>query len=94
MRSYTSPKPSQNLTVHASQRMQQRCIPPAIIDLLLDFGASAPAVGGVDRYTFTKRSWRRAAGYLGSQAKHFERYRDAYLIVSPEGDIVTAAYRH
>jgi hypothetical protein len=74
--------------------MQQRSIPQAIVDLLIDFGDMSDAGGGAERFSFSKRSWRQAASYLGTQAKHFERYRHAYVVMGPEGEVITVAYQH
>lgn len=81
-------------TQHARTHLQQRSLPEAVIDLLLDFGAAEPAGGGCERYSFTRRAWRRAAAYLGGGATHYERYRHAYIVMAADSSIVTAAYTH
>ena len=83
--------PSATLTRHASCRVQQRSIPQAVIDLLLDFGDATSAGLGVERYSFSKRSWRAVAAYMGSGAKHYERYRSAYIVIA-SGYVITAAW--
>lgn len=82
------------LTDHARRRAKDRSIPPSIVDALLDFGDRAPAGGRMDSCFFTKRSWRRFAAYLGTEARHFERYRSAYAIVGADGQVVTICWRH
>ena len=37
-----------SMTIHAKRRMQQRSIPQAVIDALLDFGDRRPAGGGAE----------------------------------------------
>jgi len=81
------------LTLHAATRRCQRSIPQAIIDLLIDFGEASAAGSGVLRHSFSKRTWRAAAAYLGPAAKHYERYRSAYVIVAG-GLVITAAWAH
>ena len=85
--------PMATLTQHASCRAQQRSIPQAVIDLLLDFGEATNAGFGAERYTFSKRSWRAVAAYLGPGAKHYERYRSAYIVIA-SGCVITAAWIH
>lgn len=81
-------------TRHATIRMQQRSIPLMVIDLLVDFGDSAAAGAGACSYFFSKRSWQRVCRHAGAAAKHFERRRNVYIIMSDDGVIVTAAWRH
>lgn len=82
------------LSRHARQRMKDRSIPPLIVEALLDFGERAPCGGGAESCYFTKRSWRRYSAHLGSEARHFERYRSAYAIVAGDGQVVTTCWRH
>lgn len=83
------------LTIHAEKRMQQRGIPPFIIELVEQFGASARGPGGVERLTFDKRSkarMRRAVGARGMAI--VEKWLSIYTVVSDEtGEVVTAARR-
>ena len=82
------------LSQHASQRLQDRSIPPSIVDALIDFGDREAAGGGAETCFFTKRSWRRYSSYVGPQARHFERYRSVYLVVGSDGQVITACWRH
>lgn len=82
------------MTNHALCRQQQRSIPQAVIDALLDFGERRPAGDGAESVYFTKRTWRRFASYVGVAVKGFERYRSCYVIEARDGTIVTAAFRH
>jgi hypothetical protein len=95
MKSHSDPLriPSAALTRHAACRGQQRSIPKAIVDLLIDFGDSASSGNGTQRYAFSKRSWRAAAAYLGPGAKHYSRYRATYIVVS-DGCVITAGWIH
>lgn len=82
------------MTDHASCRQQQRSIPQAVIDALLDFGDRRPAGSGAESVYFTKRTWRKFAGYVGTAVKGYERYRNCYLIESSDGYVITPAFRH
>lgn len=81
-------------TSHAVCRQQQRAIPTAIIDALLDFGERRPAGSGASSVYFTKRSWRRLSAYVGSAIIGYERYRHCYLIEGPDGAVITIGFRH
>jgi hypothetical protein len=82
------------VTNHALCRQQQLSIPQAVIDALLDFGERRPAGDGAESVYFTKRTWRKFAGYVGSAVKGFERYRSCYVIEASDGSIVTVTFRH
>jgi hypothetical protein len=41
------------LTVHSRARLQQRAIPPLVVDLLMQFG-SASRANGAERFMFDK----------------------------------------
>lgn len=78
---------------HAHQRRQQRAIPQAVIDGLLDFGeARRTRDGQAWRWTFGKRGWKRFAAWLGPAAAHFERYRRVYLVTAADDTLVTVAW--
>lgn len=85
-----------NLTLseHAKKRSQQRSIPEAVIDLLLDFGDETHLGSGVTSFSFRKKGWNNAAKYLGARAQYFERYRACYIVVAGDGTIITVAYCH
>lgn len=85
---------SLTLSEHAKKRRQQRSIPEAVIDLLLDFGDETHLGSGVTSFSFRKKSWKCAAKYLGARAKCFERYRSCYVVVADNGTIITVAYCH
>lgn len=74
-------------------RCQQRAIPPLMIDLLLQFGASEPSGDGTSKYFFDKSSRRRVKAYAGHLAKALEEHLDLYVVVAPGNRVVTAAHR-
>lgn len=87
------PVPSATLTRHAARRSQQRSIPLEVIDLLNDFGDSMSAGSGYERCSFSKRAWRKVAVHLGPEAKHYERYRSAYIVIAG-GSVITVGWIH
>jgi len=80
-------------TKHASSRMQQRGIPPLVIDWLLDYGAAAPAGEGCTMHYFDKAAWRALERAIGRRpACRMADYRRAYT-VTRGSVLVTAGYR-
>jgi hypothetical protein len=69
-------------THHARTRMQQRGIPAAAIEALLDYGRSTPAGRGCEVLFFDK-----AAG-------KGRRYRRTYAVLGRDGAVVTVGHRY
>ena len=64
-----------------------------MIEGLLDFGEwRRTRDGKAWRWTFGKRGWRRFSAFLGPEARHFERYRRAYVVTTADGAILTVAW--
>ena len=84
------------LTTHARVRMQQRGIPAAAVEVLLDFGAeSHDHRNGCRIVRFDKRSRKRAARELGARLfRSVERWLDTYAVVGPDDAIVTVGHRN
>lgn len=85
--------PSLSISAHARSRMQQRAIPPFVLDLLWDYG-STTRVGGADSLYFDRVTRARAADALrqaGLRGK--EHLLDAYAVVADDGTVVTTAWR-
>lgn len=82
------------MTAHARRRVQQRVIPPMMIDYLLDFGDRRDAGRGAESCYFTKRSWRLVERHAGPAAKHLEHWRDIFAVIAADGAVITAAWRH
>lgn len=81
-----------NVTHHAQARIQQRGIPPLIVEWLMEFGARE-AHHGADRVFFDKQSKKKLAQRFGHQV--VDRMGDLlnmYLVES-EGNVVTAGHR-
>ena len=81
------------LTDHARVRMQQRGIPPAALDALLDYGREAHDHRGCRIVRFDKRSRRVAARALGGNFRSLERYFNAYAVLAADDAVVTVGHR-
>jgi hypothetical protein len=83
------------LTIHARTRLQQRAIPPLVIDLLMQFG-SASRCEGAERLTFDKVAVKRLRQHLGGERglKTVERWLNVYAVVGDNGLLVTAAHKN
>jgi hypothetical protein len=81
-----------NVTVHAQERLQQRAIPPLVIELLEEFGSPIRA-GGAERLIFDKAARKRLTRHLGGprSLRMVEPWLDVYAVVSDDGYLVTAA---
>lgn len=80
-------------TFHAAVRMQKRAIPPAAIDLLLNYGASTRSCGA-ESFFFDKAARRRIAKDLGrAEIRRVARFLNAYAVVGDDGVLITAAWR-
>lgn len=80
-------------THHAVRRMRSRAIPEAAVELLYRFGESL-IQAGCEVLFFDHAARRRVAATLGRDgARTVERWLDAYLVVSPDGALVTAGWR-
>ena len=83
-----------NMTKHAHARIQQRGIPTAVVENLLNFGREVQDHhGGLILY-FNRRAretLRRAKG--NERYKRIEGYLSTYAVVAMSGDIVTVGHR-
>ena len=82
------------VTEHAQERLQQRAIPPPIIDLLEQFGTAVRA-RGAERLVFDKPARRRLRRHLGGDRglRVVERWLGVYAVVSDDGFLVTVAHQ-
>ena len=83
-----------SLTKHAKRRQSERCIPPFIVDALIDFGDERYVGEGCRSYSFAKSSWKGFARYMGKAISAYDRYRDIYLVIADDGAVLTVAWRH
>lgn len=82
-------------TKHYSVRTQQRCINRLIADLLIFYGESRRCRDGAQSIFFSRDSLSEIRNDLGGPTcKMCEKYKNAYLIVSDDGALITAARSH
>lgn len=80
-------------TRHADVRAQQRCIPPFMIDLLLQFGAREAAGAGTQKVFFDRRTRKQLQSYVGAVAPLLDPHLDIYAVVSPSEAVITVGHR-
>ena len=81
-------------TIHSAIRMQQRGIPPLIIDWLQQYGESEYSRRAVIFY-FTKRSRKRLAKEFGDRVVSLlSPLLDTYIVMNPRTmELITAGHR-
>ena len=78
---------------HAARRVEDRGIPPLGVELLVRYG-HVTRRHGVWRHAFDKASRRRLKAAIGKPAYvRLEDLLDAYVLVSDDKEIITAAWR-
>jgi hypothetical protein len=79
---------------HARARIQQRGIPPLVVDLLMQFGSTSRC-GGAERLMFDKQAVKRLRHHLGGERglKVVERWLSVYAIIGDDGLVVTTAHK-
>ena len=82
-------------TSHAQNRIQQRCIPPLVIDWLLSYGKREKSFGS-SRITFDKKARRDLSKDVGGQVvKQLSKYLNACIVVNHDRDeLITAMWLH
>jgi hypothetical protein len=83
-----------NSTRHAQARIQQRGIPPLVIELLERFGSSMRCKDA-ERLFFDNSARRRLTAHLGGHRglSVIDRWLDVYAIVADNGTVVTVAHK-
>jgi hypothetical protein len=81
-------------TRHSGARLQQRAIPPFMVELLERFG-SEMRCGGADRLFFDKTAIKRLQRHMGGRRslRHIEPWLNVYIVIGDNGQLVTAAHR-
>lgn len=80
-------------TAHAQARLQQRAIPNDAVDAILAYGERRRH-RGADVYFLTKSARSRIQSAIGKQCyNRLSRSLDTYLVVSDDGQLITAAHR-
>ncbi len=79
---------------HAHARLQQRAIPPMVVELLERFG-STMRCGDAERVFFDRKALKRIRHYLGGDRglTAIERWLNVYVIIADNGRVVTAAHK-
>ena len=81
------------LSQHAEVRMEQRAIPPLIVDWLIDYGSTSYDKHGAKRRFFDKRSRKRLTSAVGkSVVRQLSKQLSAYIVVNDE-KVITVGYR-
>lgn len=81
------------LSRHAEQRMQQRAIPPLMVDLLYRYGREQQQSGSTVIF-FDKRSRERARKALEDMSQRFDKLSDTYLVEADDsGTTITVGHR-
>ena len=81
------------LSNHAKNRMQQRAIPPLILDLLYRYGREQQQSGATVLF-FDKQSRKRVLKALEDITSRFDKLSDAYLIEADDGGTtITVGHR-
>ena len=83
-----------SLTRHAEVRLQQRAIPPFVIELLERCG-STMRCGGADLLYFDKSARKRLERDLGGarSLRLVEKVLNVYAVINDNGRVVTAGHR-
>lgn len=82
-----------DITKHATDRIQQRGIPPLVIDLLIKFGSSEPAGDGACKIFADKRARRQIKAFAGPLARAIDPHLDVYVVLGAKGNVITTAPR-
>jgi hypothetical protein len=83
-----------NLTHHAQTRLQQRGIPPIVVERLLDFGREEHDHRGSRIVYFDRRSRSRLQKAVGGDTyRRIERHLDAYAVLGERDEVITVGHR-
>lgn len=82
------------MTQHARTRLQQRGIPQAALENLLDFGSEVHDHRGCRIVYFDRHARAQLRAACGKNTyKRLETYLDAYAVVGDSGEVVTVGHR-
>jgi hypothetical protein len=83
-----------NITKHARDRLQQRAIPPLIIEWLCNYGCRLEGYNGTTICFFDKESRRSLSSEVGHVViRRLSDLMDSYLVLSGDS-IVTVGHRY
>jgi hypothetical protein len=73
--------------------MQQRAIPPLIVDWLIDYGSTSYDKHGAERRFFDKRSRKQLSGAVGkSVVAQLSKQLSTYVVIGNDS-VITIGYR-
>lgn len=79
-------------TIHALKRIQERCIPLPVVELIVSYGTSRNAGHGARKFGLDKSALTEIREDFGkTYSRKLERFRNAY-VVSCDGKIITTAF--
>lgn len=82
-------------TIHLQQRMQQRGVPPLIVQWLEDFGKEGYNHEGCIVLSFDKNAKRRLEQAVGREpVRRMSEWLKAYLVISIDGVRITTGIRY
>jgi hypothetical protein len=82
------------MTRHAQTRLQQRAIPPLVVDWLVSYGHTEQVDGACFRF-FDKKSRKRLARDVGDRIVDLlSPVLDCYLIEGEDGHVITVGHRY
>lgn len=84
---------SLHLSKHTRIRMQQRSIPPIVVDWLVDFGHCEYGHDGTRTYFFDKTSRRQFKSYAGQLFDSVNEFLNGYAVVTSDSHVITVAIR-
>jgi len=93
MGQHTSSATVPTLTLHARQRMQQRCIPEHAITLCLDHGRRFWLRDGLMAYFLGRREWLKQRRRDPKLAQDIQPYQGLTVIFHPSHRCVITLYR-
>ena len=78
------------LSKHAQIRSQQRGIPSKLINIVIDHGKPEQGKGGAQVYRITKKDKNEIITQLKQNIQIFEKSSNINVVVSADGEIITA----
>ena len=85
----------EHLSQHAATRMQQRGIPPAVLECLLEYGRLQYDHHGGAIVFLDKAARRRFAREQGGEPlKRLEKHLRAYAVIATDGTVKTVGHRY
>ena len=80
------------ISSHATKRMQQRCIPENLIDLIILFGTPIQKPGSATEYRILKKDKSNIMMQLKYIQKEIEKASKKAVLISKEGDFIITTY--